>query len=69
MACTFGSSITTFEHFASNVWHRVGVKRELTNEASLPDDIVRLGIECESTVDIASELSFVLNSALKYTKT
>lgn len=66
LACTFGASMTTFEHFASNVRLRTGVPRELTNEICLPDDIIRIGIGCESVTEIISDLSFVLNIAQKH---
>lgn len=61
LACTFGASITTFEHFASNIRHRTGIPREATNEVSIPDDIVRLGIGCECAEDIINDLEFLLN--------
>ena len=63
LACTFGASMTTFEHFASNVRCRTGIPRESTNEVCLPDDIIRLGIGCEKVTDIIDDLSFALNMA------
>lgn len=68
LACTFGSAMTTFEHFASNLRSRTGIPREATNEVSLPDDIVRIGIGCEPVRDIIADLGFALSSAVPLSK-
>lgn len=60
LACTFGACITTIEHFTSNPRHRSGVQPKETNESDLPDDLVRLGLGCEPTEDVWSDLCFAL---------
>jgi len=66
LACTFGGAFTTFEHFASNIRARSGVPREATNEAALPNDIIRLGIGCEPPEEIIADLEFLLNMVSAY---
>lgn len=61
LACTFGASYTTFEHFASNIRHRELIPREETGEADIPDDIIRLGIGYENQYNIIRDLNFLLN--------
>lgn len=68
LVCTFGTAITTFEHFASNVRHREGVPREDTNEAGLPNDIVRIGVGCETADSIIGDLDFILSVSLQMAK-
>lgn len=61
LACTFGASFSTFEHFHSNIRHRTGISREDTNEVAIPSDLVRIGIGCESADRIIEELKFLLD--------
>ncbi len=61
LACTFGASFTTFEHFASNIRHCSGIPREATNEIAIPKDIVRLGVGCECVCDITESLDFLFS--------
>jgi len=61
LACTFGASFTTFEHFSSNKRHRTGVPIKDTTEALITDDMVRLGIGYEKVEDIADDLDFLLD--------
>ncbi|MFA5180615.1 MAG: PLP-dependent transferase [Syntrophales bacterium] len=68
LACTFGASYTTFEHFASNVRYRTGIRREDTNEIAIPSTFVRLGIGCESADRIINDLSFYLAEAVNIAK-
>lgn len=61
LACTFGASFTTLEHFASNVRHRTGIPREDTSEIFIPDDMIRIGVGNEPSEDIIDDLDFALN--------
>lgn len=61
LACTFGASFTTFEHFASNERHRTGIRREDTAEILIPDDMVRIGVGYEKVENIIHDLNFILN--------
>ncbi|WP_394620208.1 PLP-dependent transferase [Lentzea sp. JNUCC 0626] len=63
LACTYGSAMTTYEHFASNTRHRTGIAWDATNEALLTDDMVRIGVGCEPVEDIIADLDMVLNCA------
>jgi len=67
LACTFGSVMTTFEHFASNERKRTGIPRDATNEPALPDDIIRIGIGCEPDGDIIADLRFAMDAAIGLT--
>lgn len=65
LACTFGSLMTTVEHFASNKRSRSGeVVRG--NEDAMPHDIVRLGVGMESESAIVRDLGFVLSAAERW---
>jgi len=61
LACTFGASFTTLEHFASNERYRIGIPRENTAEALIPSDMIRIGVGSERLEDIIDSLDFVLN--------
>ncbi|MFI6345774.1 PLP-dependent transferase [Streptomyces sp. NPDC050560] len=63
LACTYGSCMTTFEHFASNARHLSGLPPRAFAEALLPDDMVRVGVGCEDVDDIIADLDLVLNCA------
>ncbi len=66
LACTFGASISTVEHFASNPRKRERLAREETNEILIPDDIVRLGVGSRDTADrITKWLTLGLDGAMK----
>lgn len=67
LACTFGATMTSFEHFASNTRHRQHWTREETNEASIPRDMCRLGIGAEPADRIIEELNFLLTSTMNET--
>ena len=61
LAGTFGTAITTIEHFASNPRHREGIPKEKTNEVSIPSNMVRLGVGLEDANEIIAALNFALN--------
>lgn len=60
LACTFGASFTTFEHFVG----RGSLEQQLRDgSAQLGDRLVRIGLGHEDPYDIMSALTFVINSA------
>lgn len=68
LACTFGASFTTIEHFSSNKRKRIGIPVKDTNENFLPDDIVRIGVGNEPVIKILEQLNFVLNTSFQVCK-
>jgi cystathionine beta-lyase/cystathionine gamma-synthase len=62
LACTFGASFTTIEHLNSNPRKREGFLGIQSNEQNIPNDILRIGVGCESIQEIISDLEFVLRA-------
>lgn len=65
LACTFGASVSTIEHFASNTRHREGLAtdRSATGEALIPGNFLRISVGNCTATDLAAGLALVLRLA------